>query len=118
MKLTKNILIASAMVFFSAQAFADDVTYSDQTVFTAESSIKAIAYEQGMAKLNALQTASSNELEAKFWWLGMPANNMAIEEGAYVTVMEKMNASGQIVYSGVVHVSVSYESDDNEQDAD
>jgi len=45
----------------------------------------------------------------------MPANNMTLEEGAYVTVSEKMNADGQLVYNGIVHASVAYESDENEQ---
>jgi len=109
MKLTKNILIASAMVILSTQVSADEVYYSDQTVITADASSKAIAYEQGISKLNALQAASANQLEKEFWWVAMPTNNMALEAGAFVTVTEKMMANGQLVYNGVVNLSVAYE---------
>ena len=109
MKLTKNILIASAMVVLSTQAFADETYYSDQTVITADASSKTAAYEQGMTKLNSLESASANQLEKEFWWVAMPTNNMALEEGAFVTVSEKMTADGQLVYNGVVNLSVAYE---------
>ena len=116
MTLTKNVLIASAFAVLSTSAFADDTNYSNQTVVTAEVSSKAAAYEQGIATLNSLQASSSNQLEQKFWWVGMPSNNMTLENGGYVTVEEKMTAQGQLVYNGVVHASVAYESDDNEID--
>jgi len=121
MKFTKKLLIASAvsaMTMVSTQAFADDISYSNETVLTADASSKAVAFEQGVSALNDLQAASSNDLEQKFWWLGMPANNMTVEEGAYVTVSEKMTADGQLVYNGIVHASVAYESDENEHDND
>jgi len=121
MKFTKTLLIAStvsAMTMLSTAAFADDITYTNETLLTADASSKAVAFEQGLSALNELHAASSSELEQKFWWLGMPANNMTIEEGAYVTVSEKMTADGQLVYNGIVHASVAYESDDNEQDND
>jgi len=121
MKFTKKLLIAStlsAMTMLSTQAFADDISYANETVLTADASSKAVAFEQGISALNGLQAASSNDLEQKFWWLGLPANNMTLEEGAYVTVAEKMTADGQLVYNGIVHASVAYESDENEQDND
>jgi len=109
MKLTKNILIASAMAILSTQVVADETYYSDQTVITADASSKATAYEQGIAKLNTLEAASSNQLEKAFWWVAMPTNNMTLQEGAFITVTEKMNADGQLVYNGIVNLSVSYE---------
>ena len=118
MNVTNNILIASTLVILSTSALADDVNYSTQTVKTMDASSKSIAYEQGMATLDSLQVATANQLESKFWWLGMPANNMAVEDGAYITVLEKMDADGQLVYNGVVHLAVSYEADDNEQDSE
>jgi len=121
MKFTKTLLIAStvsAMTMLTAPAFADDITYANETLLTADASSKAVAYEQGISALNELQAASSNDLEQKFWWLGMPANNMTLESGAFVTVAEKMTADGQLVYNGIVHASVAYESDENEQDND
>jgi len=121
MKFTKTLLIAStvsAMTMLSTPAFADDITYANETVLTADASSKSVAYEQGISALNELQAASSNDLEQKFWWLGMPANNMTLESGAFVTVAEKMTADGQLVYNGIVHASVAYESDENEQDDD
>ena len=116
MKFTKTALIASALVVLSTQAFADDINYANETVVTADVSSKTAAYEQGLVTLNSLKAASSNQLEQKFWWLGMPANNMTVENGAYVTVVEKMSADGQLVYNGVVHASIAYESDENESD--
>jgi len=121
MQFTKKLLIASAvsaMTMVSTQAFADDITYANETVLTADAGSKAVAFEQGISALNGLQAASSNELEQKFWWLGLPANNMTLEEGAYVTVVEKMTTDGQLVYNGIVHASVAYESDENEQGND
>jgi len=118
MKLIKNCLIASAMVILSAQAFADDFNYSDQTVSTAETSSKTGAYDLGMSTLNSLKAASSNQLEKQFWWVSMPVNNMVLEGSPYITVLEKMDAAGVVTYKGIVHVSLRYESDDNEQDHD
>jgi len=109
MKLTKTTLIASAMVILSSQAIADETYSSQQTVVTADATSKAVAYEQGLRKLDALKVASSNQLEKDFWWVASPVNNMALEEGAYITVLEKMDETGHLVYNGVVNLSVSYE---------
>jgi len=116
MKFTKKCLIASAMVILSAQAFADDFSYSDQTVFTAETATKDAAYKLGMSTLNTLQADTSNQLEKKFWWVSMPINNMTLEGNPYITVLEKMDDAGKVTYKGIVHVSLRYETDDNEQD--
>jgi len=109
MKSTKNILIASAMVMLSTQAIADETYSSKQTVVTADATSKVAAYEQALTKLDSLKVASANELQKDFWWVAMPVNNMALEQGAYVTVLEKMDETGQLVYNGVVNLSVSYE---------
>ena len=116
MKLTKKLLIASAistMAMLSTQAFADDINYSDQTVVTADFSSKEVAFEQALSELNNLQAASSSDLLQKFS-LDMSANNVTMENGAYVTVSEKMNSDGQFIYNGVVHASFAYESDEGE----
>ncbi|WP_413701613.1 DUF3316 domain-containing protein [Psychromonas sp. KJ10-10] len=116
MKFTKTLLIASAistMAVLSTQAFADEMSYSNQTVITADASTKDVAFEQGLSELNNLQAASSTDLLHQFS-LDMSANNVAVENGAYVTVTKKMSSDGQYVYNGVVHASLSYESDGGE----
>jgi len=44
-----------------------------------------------------------------FWWGAMPVNKIALEEGAFIIVTQKMTADGLLVYNDIVNLSVSYE---------
>lgn len=117
MKFTKTLLIAStvsAMAMLSTQVLADEMVYSTQTVKTVDVSSKADAFKQGMSTLNTLQSSRANDLQKTFWGLDTQANNVTLTGDSYVTVAERMNAEGELVYNGIVHVSVAYESDDSE----
>ncbi|WP_413701616.1 hypothetical protein ACLKMH_08540 [Psychromonas sp. KJ10-10] len=69
MKFTKKLLIASAistMAVLSTQTFADEMSYSNQIVITADASTKDVAFKQGLSELNNLQATSSTDLLRKF----------------------------------------------------
>ena len=117
MKFTKKLLIASTistMAMISTQALADNIVYSNQTVLTVEANSKEDAFKQGMTTLNELKASKSNDLKKTFWGLDVNANKVALADDSYVTVAEKMNADGQLVYNGIVHVSLSYQENDSD----
>lgn len=119
MKFTKNLLIAStisAMAMISTQALADNIVYSNQTVLTVDANSKEDAFKQGMTTLNELKVSKSNDLKKTFWGLDVNANKVALAGDSYVTVAEKMKADGQLVYNGIVHVSLSYEENDSDNE--
>jgi hypothetical protein len=114
MKMTKikTALIASTMAILSTQAFASNTTTHQATrvVPTADMTSKAEAYDLAFDKLATLKTASPTELNND---LGRVAvnypNSVALNDGAYITVVEKMNEKGDTVYTGLVNVGVTYD---------
>ena len=111
MKSIKKALIASAataMVILSTQAFAMDTHHAAQKVQTVDTSSKAVAYELGLQKLHVLEADTAIQLNKDLGGISTVINTVSLDDGAYVTVLEKMNADGQVVYNGVVNVSVTY----------
>ena len=114
MKMTtiKTALIASTMAILSTQTFASNTTTHQATrvVPTADMTSKAAAYDLAFDKLAILKTASPTELNND---LGRVAvnypNSVELNDGAYITVAEKMNANGNTVYTGLVNVSVTFD---------
>ena len=116
MKLTKKSLIASAMVLLSTQAFAlnsfhhhaNETFQANELVKTVDADSKAAAYDLGLTKLNELKAATPSQLEKDLGGVSMQTSGVYIEDGAYVTVAEQMNAQGEVVYTGLVHFSITY----------
>ena len=114
MKMTKikTALIASTMAILSTQAFASNTTTHQATrvVPTADMTSKAAAYDLAFDKLTTLEAATPIELNND---LGSVAfnypNSVVLNDGAYITVAEKMNDKGNIVYTGLVNVGVTYD---------
>lgn len=106
MKMIKSALIASVVLALSSQAFANQAS---RVIPTADMSTKTAAYELALDKLTSLENDSavtlSHELLAG---LSPVANSVSLNDGAYITVVEKMDSTGQIVYTGLVNVSASY----------
>ncbi|RVU83605.1 DUF3316 domain-containing protein [Leucothrix sargassi] len=77
------------------------------------------AYQEGIERLEALRQATPQELsdELNLFSNKIDEDTIAIDEGAYVTVQERINYDGNIGYIGVVNLAVTYEmEDENESD--
>jgi len=114
MKMTKikTALIASTMAILSTQAFASNTTTHQATrvVPTADMTNKAAAYDLAFDQLEALKTASQTELNNGLGRIAFNyPNSVELNDGAYITVAEKMNANGNTVYTGLVNVGVTYD---------
>ena len=108
MKITKKALIASAILALSFQVFADTDAHQESRVLqTADTATQSAAYEIALEKLQALETESSTELNHELG-LSAASRNVSLNEGAYITVIEKMGDNGDMLYNGLVHVSVSF----------
>ena len=113
MKMTKTALIASAMVILSSQVFASTTTQTTRVVPTADMSSKAAAYELALDKLQTLQADSPIELNNDLGHVALDfPHSVALNDGAYITVAEKMNASGETFYTGLVNVNVTFDVQD------
>ena len=108
----KTTLLASAIAILSTQAFAsaNPSTQATRVLPTADVTSKAAAYELAFNKLAALKADSPTELNND---LGHVAINypstVALNDGAYITVAEKMSATGETLYTGLVNVSVTFD---------
>ena len=114
MKMTKikTALIASTMAILSTQAFASNTTTHQATrvVPTADMTSKAAAYDLAFDKLETLKTASPTELNNDLGRIAFNyPNSVELNDGAYITVAEKMNENGNTVYTGLVNVGVTYD---------
>ena len=108
MKITKKALIASAILALSSQVFADsDPHQANRILQTADTATQSAAYEMALEKLQALETESSTELNHELG-LSAASRNVSLNEGAYITISEKMDDAGEMLYNGLVHVSVSF----------
>ena len=111
MKFIKKALIASAasaMVMLSTQALATDTYHASKKVQTADTSTKAAAYELGLQKLHVLQADSAIQLDKDLGGISTVINSVSLDDGAYVTVLEKMDTNGQVIYNGIVNTTVTY----------
>jgi Na+-translocating ferredoxin:NAD+ oxidoreductase RnfG subunit len=107
---TKTALIASAMALLSTQVFAATAHQTTRVVTTADMSSKAAAYDSAFKKLEALKTDSAIELNNELGHIAMTyPNSIVLNDGAYVTVTEKMNENGQLFYTGLVNVTVTFD---------
>lgn len=109
MNITKKALIVSAMLALSSQVFADTDAHHETRVFkTADAATKTIAYNMAFEKLQTLEADTSTELNHDLGNLSAASRNVTLNDGAYITVAEKMNENGDILYNGLVHVAVDF----------
>jgi len=109
MNLTKTALIASTMLALSTQVFATETIHSTRVITTADVATKAAAYELAVDKLDTLQTDSSAQLNSDLGHIAPDSRSLVLNEDGYITVMEKMNEKGELLYTGLVNVNISYD---------
>lgn len=106
---TKVALIASAMTILSTQAFAT-TTQTTRVIPTTAVSSQAVAYELALEQLQTLKADSAIELNNDLGRIALDSpRSLSLNEGSYVTVAEKMNANGELFYTGLVNVSVTFD---------
>jgi hypothetical protein len=121
----KNLttLVATSVLLLSATA-ANAHTFRDlsekSTIMTEAASSRAQAYQFGANKLSALKSASQSQLTNNniTFSLDVDESSVRLENGAYVTVQERMDANGKIAYVGLVNFEISYTQEDSEGDSD
>ena len=111
MKLLKLLLIVPMMLIISFQVLAGNTYFANESVQTVDVSTKAKAYELGLKKLALLHSNSPKQLQKNLGGISAFLNVVRLDEGGYVTVLEKMGTDGQFIYTGVVHVSVLYQAE-------
>ncbi|WP_413702220.1 DUF3316 domain-containing protein [Psychromonas sp. KJ10-10] len=101
--------MASTMAILSTQAFAT-TTQTTRVIPTEDVSSQAVAYELALDKLQTLKADSAIELNNDLGHISLDyPRSLSLNDGSYVTVAEKMNANGEISYTGLVNVSVTFE---------
>jgi hypothetical protein len=109
---TKTALIASVMAILSTQVFAAN-THQNQTtriVPTADMTSKAAAYDLAVTKLQTLKASTPIALNNNLGHVAINyPNSVSLNDGAYITVAEKMSPSGEMLYTGLVNVSVTFD---------
>lgn len=121
MKKITTLLATSALLFGATAANA--LTFMERseksTLITETASSRAQAYQLGANKLSALKSASQSQLTNNITFsLDVDESSVRIENGAYVTVQERMDANGKIGYVGLVNFEISYIQEDSEGDSD
>jgi len=118
MKTLTTILAISTLLISAGAANAAIFFGGNDQIATQPTTTKQAAFEAGFNKLNSLKTASSDQLSDEFRMASMSidSDSITLDDGAYVTVQERMNNNGQRVYIGVVNASVSYTDYDHNND--
>jgi len=118
MKSIKNVILATSMVILSANVFAGNALYGDYGVYHDSKVIKtqlvetkSSAYSLALEKSEQLKSESGSELSDEFTLFlnsSKEKNSVTLDDNAYITVQESMNAQGNIVYTGILNVNYSY----------
>lgn len=116
MKTIQSIVIAASIILVSASSIANAAVYSgsnsqasSNTFLVGAASTKQAAYQLGLKKLAELQTLSPQKLGLALSTVGdIEGNSLHLNGGAYITVQERMDATGSIGYVGVVNVGYHY----------
>ena len=116
MNFTKTAVIASAMLALSTQVFASSTSivtrHETKVVKTENVATKAAAYDLAFDQLETLQADSASKLNKDRGHIAPDSRSLALEDGSYITVAERMNANGGTSYTGLVNVKFSYEMQD------
>ena len=111
---TKTIpaMIAASLLLASVSATAESVVQRTETdiIKTSVVASQAEAFQLGQNKLSQLKATAQNKLSQVLRVnSGRPdLNTLRIEEGAFVTVQQRMEANGKLGYVGMVNVDYSY----------
>ncbi|MGB5445752.1 MAG: DUF3316 domain-containing protein [Psychromonas sp.] len=108
MNMIKKAFLASTMILLSAQVFASDTRMTSRVLPTADATSQAAAYELALTKLETLKADTPVQLNKDLGHLTSFANTVTLNDGSYTTVQEKMDANGNIMYTGLVHVSATF----------
>ncbi|MGX9418970.1 DUF3316 domain-containing protein [Vibrio sp. RC27] len=109
MKAIKNTLIATTMVLLSSQVFASDSFQEVRVVKTSDMSSKEAAYELALDKLEVLKNDTAVELNKDLGNITAYSNSVKLNDGSYITISEKMDENGNILYTGQVNANVTYD---------
>ena len=117
---TLTTVIATSVLLLGATAASAANLYQDPTSVTTDTfNSRTQAYQAGINKLSSLKAATpeqlSNEIDL-FVTGNMKEDTIHLEDGAFVTVQERMSGNGQLEYVGVVNIDVDYEYDFDDED--
>lgn len=116
MKTIKTVLLGASAIMLTANAFAG--TVNSDTIRTETVASKDAAYSLGFAQLQQLKSESGYQLNNDLSTNAdsfQEKNSVTLDNGGYVTVQESMNEQGNIVYTGLVNVTYSYDNDFHNQ---
>lgn len=113
---TITTAIASTLLIASMGASADSLRSTSDQIMTDAAPTKEAAYNKGLNKLNDLKTKTPYELEYE---LSVPlgsieSGSLEVTDSNYITVEERLSASGQKEFIGVVNVGLTYEEHDSD----
>ena len=111
MKTLTTLVAASVLLIGASAAQAYDFErHTKDTLTTETASSRAEAYQLGTSKLSQLQSASPRALYNELGLYSSEAveTSTRLNDGAYVTIQERMGANGQLGYVGLVNVDVTY----------
>ena len=112
MKTLTTLIVTSALLLGTTAASAANLYQDPTSVKTEAFNSRDAAYQAGINKLSALENASPRQLSREvdlFVTDNMRANSVKLEDGAYVTIEERMSANGELEYVGVVNIDIDYE---------
>jgi len=109
MKVINKSLLVFIILLFNTTFVLAERYHANEKVITADAMNKVTAYQLGLKKLKQLRALSGAELQQQLGGISLFLNTIHLGEGGYVTVLEKMDETGQLRFNGVVHVSVVYE---------
>jgi hypothetical protein len=112
MNFTKIAVIGSAMLALSTQVFASTDMHSTKVVKTADVASKSVAYQLAFDQLQTLEADSPSQLNNALGHIAPDSRSLVLGDGSYITVAETMNTNGDISYTGLVNVNVTYEMND------
>ena len=116
MKTIKTVLLGASAIMLTANAFAG--TVNSDTIRTKTVASKDAAYSLGFTQLQQLKSESGYQLNNDLSTNAdsfQEKNSVTLDNGGYVTVQESMNEQGNIVYTGLVNVTYSYDNDFHNQ---
>ena len=116
---TKTIpaMIAASLLLASVSASAESVVkrIESNIIKTSVVASQAEAFQLGQNKLSQINSTSQNKLSQLLrLHSGRPdLSTLVLNEGAFITVQERMGANGQLSYVGLVNVDYSYDEIDD-----
>jgi len=116
MKAIQSIVIAASIVLVSASVVAGTIPAAggndrvgSNTLVMNAASTKQAAYQAGLSKLGQLKTASARQLDQMLHIDSSSVDRTTLHlKNGYITVQERMDASGNISFVSSVNVGFHY----------